>query len=939
MEDLWTLDGLLVDKNDDGIPDGVSLYIDLPENLYPIGLFDFLARAGLETTALSFNFFEKHNQKVTLTFEKSNHSEITFESEILSIYYQSEEDLSNQLRHISQLGLKMSDSEESKERPMIRGVSDIWTLAGFGQYQEASPIHPLSVNIDSKLDWNKSLFLAVCQLVARLGLVSTTIKFPLTNNEMADIQFVIEENGQSSIKVLEENIIKVNGSKEECAQLIDWLSNEKAWKEDGVLGSWERPFLYAHLTNENVILIEENWQDQSEVDIAEEHIKMLSEEEKENVVIYLSEPLSNRTCLKEKWEKNYGIQNLVVRSSFKPAFHWLKEEIIEKIPQNTKQVVIKVKEHDVEGSLELPIRWIQEIYPIDLIIEKATSIHSDNVIFELNKDQQHTYEVFAVLNNEECVFIDYLDVVYSKVPYVDGEKFATPTTSCIVCGEEQNKVITIPTDRERFYNYYLEAFLPKLVETIGDIKDGMGYTEPLFSGLQVEVWMSEEEEKLGVDEERTSSLEALYEDIYFNTLDYFDHLGNKQAGKPYTALGAVIPVMHVEQGTKPRANVKVTKWNNHRKKEVQTKELFFNDGKPSKVQIAVNNETSMYDVDELQLEWEKIKKAESNIGENLFIDYSFRGLPIDSIEKYLPTGEQFESPIKMTLFKPTVLIEAMHHPNEVSSNPAVLKLLEELDSNTNLLKQLNVVTIPMANPDGYSLLMRLTKEHPEWKHHAARYNSLGFEYAHTRYLDTIFGESNVLPELMKRWAPDVVVDNHGIPGHEWIQPFAGYNSPPRFPVSYFIPSAKIYGLGRYSFDTQTELARNNLDKIVSDMNEIYRSTNIPKQNEYWRNRFTKYGHQWLPNVFPLEVHGNINFYKSIEVTPTYSSVSILRYPNWVAADIISEAADEVVYGDVLEECIDAQYLFNLSIVQTVAKTKVKVNRNGNTIYRERPLRI
>ncbi|PKC50438.1 hypothetical protein RhiirA1_486365, partial [Rhizophagus irregularis] len=175
-----------------------------------------------------------------------------------------------------------------------------------------------------------------------------------------------------------ENIIKVNGSKEECAQLIDWLSNEKTWKEDGVLGSWERPFLYAHLTNENIILIEENWQDQSEVDIAEEHIKMLSEEEKENVVIYLSEPLSNRTCLKEKWEKNYGIQNLVVRSSFKPAFHWLKEEIIEKIPQNTKQVVIKVKEHDVEGSLELPIRWIQEIYPIDLIIEKATSIHSDN---------------------------------------------------------------------------------------------------------------------------------------------------------------------------------------------------------------------------------------------------------------------------------------------------------------------------------------------------------------------------------------------------------------------------------------------------------------------------------------------------------------------------------------------------------------------------------
>lgn len=940
MEDLWTLDGLLVDKNDDGIPDGISLYIDLPDDLYPLGLFDFLARVGLETTALTFDFFEKRDQKVKMTFKKSEYSAMVFESRTLLIYYQSEEDLSNQLRHLSQLGLKNSSLGDPTEKSMIKGVSDIWTLAGFGHYQEASPMHTLNVNIECKLDWNKSLFVAVSQLVARLGLVSTSIKFPLTKNDSADIQIVLDENGQSSIEVLENNVIKVNGSKDECVQLITWLSNEKGWKENGILGSWERPFHYAHLRNENEILIEESWQEQSEVELVEEHIREFSEEEKVNVVIYLSEPLEIRKRLESEWKNKYSIQNLVIRSSFKPAFHWLKEEVIERIPQNTKQLVIKVKEHNIEGSLELPIRWIQEIYPIDLVIEKETSIHSENVIFELNKDQQYTYEVIAVLNDEESVLVDYLDVVYSKVPYVDGEKFATPTTSCIgFRREDENKVFTIPTDRERFYKYYLEFFLPNLVESIGDIGEGMGYTDPLFSELEVEVWMSEEEVKLGIDEERTSSLEALYEDLYFNTLDYFEHLGIKRTGKPYTALGAVIPVMHINQGKKPRAKMKVTKWNNVRKNEVQTRSLLFDEGKPSKVKMTVNNETTIYDVDFLQLEWEKMRKVESNTEKNLFIDYSFRGLPIESIEKYLPTGEQFESPIKMTLFKPTILIEAMHHPNEVSSNPAVLKLAEELDYNQHLLKQLNVVIIPMANPDGYSLLSRLMKEHPEWKHHAARYNSLGFEYAHTRYLDTIFGESNVLPELMKRWAPDVIVDNHGIPGHEWVQPFAGYNSPPRFPVSYFIPSAKIYGLGRYSFETQTELARNNLDKIVSDMNEIYSSTNIPNQNEYWRSRFTKYGHQWLPNVFPLEVHGNINFYKFKEVTPTYSSVSILRYPNWVAADIISEAADEVVYGDVLNECIDAQYLFDLSIVQTVAKTKVEVKRNGSTIYRERPLRI
>jgi hypothetical protein len=33
---------------------------------------------------------------------------------------------------------------------------------------------------------------------------------------------------------------------------------------------------------------------------------------------------------------------------------------------------------------------------------------------------------------------------------------------------------------------------------------------------------------------------------------------------------------------------------------------------------------------------------------------------------------------------------------------------------------------------------------------------------------------------------DAMVDNHGVPSHEWCQPFAGYNSPPRFQVSYHV---------------------------------------------------------------------------------------------------------------------------------------------------------
>ncbi|MFP3416416.1 hypothetical protein SB773_33815, partial [Bacillus sp. SIMBA_074] len=82
------------------------------------------------------------------------------------------------------------------------------------------------------------------------------------------------------------------------------------------------------------------------------------------------------------------------------------------------------------------------------------------------------------------------------------------------------------------------------------------------------------------------------------------------------------------------------------------------------------------------------------------------------------------------------------------------------------------VVIPYANPDGIALHQELVKENPYWKHHAARYNAVGLEYTNHRFKPSIFGESRVVPQLFYRWLPDVIIDDHGIPSHEWTQPFA-----------------------------------------------------------------------------------------------------------------------------------------------------------------------
>lgn len=123
----------------------------------------------------------------------------------------------------------------------------------------------------------------------------------------------------------------------------------------------------------------------------------------------------------------------------------------------------------------------------------------------------------------------------------------------------------------------------------------------------------------------------------------------------------------------------------------------------------------------------------------------------------------------------------------------------------------------------------LTKEHPKWKHHAARFNAVGLEFAYVKFQESVFGEANVLPLILKKWAPDIVIDDHGIPAREWVQPFAGYACPPIFPVSYTLPSAKIYGIGRYAdYDTR-EVQATNLERVAEKVNMILRVQYLPKK--------------------------------------------------------------------------------------------------------------
>ena len=318
------------------------------------------------------------------------------------------------------------------------------------------------------------------------------------------------------------------------------------------------------------------------------------------------------------------------------------------------------------------------------------------------------------------------------------------------------------------------------------------------------------------------------------------------------------------------------------------------------------------------------------------VGQSYQGRTGYAVDVRLPSGagQTHQSRLKLTVQKPTCFIIARHHANEVSSTTAVLDMMLELvedPDSRNWLQKLNLVFLPMANPDGAAVHYRLMAEHPRWKHHAARFNAAGMEFSIDSFNpDTAFGEARFRREIWQRWLPDAVVDNHGVPSHEWCQPFAGYNSPPRFQVSYHVVQAMIYGIIAYADDPARpglKAAAESLRSAVSKA--VAADAHLHARNLFWLDRYHDYGHRWLPETSPKDVHqGMLFFFRGMdrrEEPVAWRSFS-LRHPEITLIDWITEVPDETAQGTYLVECAGAHRTANLAMMRLVADSAQPAQR-------------
>lgn len=333
---------------------------------------------------------------------------------------------------------------------------------------------------------------------------------------------------------------------------------------------------------------------------------------------------------------------------------------------------------------------------------------------------------------------------------------------------------------------------------------------------------------------------------------------------------------------------------------------------------------------------------------------SYQGRPVQAVDVTLPVhpGQTHVARLKQGVQKPTCLIVARHHANEVSSTTAALELARDLSSSGELhawLNKVNLVFLPMENPDGAAVHYRLMAEHPSWKHHAARYNAAGKDFSMDFFAPaTPFGEARVRPEVWARWLPDAIVDNHGVPSHEWCQPFAGYNTPPRFPVSYHVVQAMIYGIVMYPADpalAPLQTAAHALREAVTTA--VAATPWLQARNQYWLSRYRAYGHQWLPEVSPVDEHNGMLFFYNTSRADAQSGWRrnyAMRFPTITLLDWITEVPDETAQGEYLKECAAAHRVANLAMIRLVADSAALMEQvgwqmpNGRTRIRLQRLR-
>jgi len=326
---------------------------------------------------------------------------------------------------------------------------------------------------------------------------------------------------------------------------------------------------------------------------------------------------------------------------------------------------------------------------------------------------------------------------------------------------------------------------------------------------------------------------------------------------------------------------------------------------------------------------------------------SFLGQPVFAMDLFPPYETEYISQAKLNALKPTLFICGREHANEVSATGHILRMAELAATDTSYaryLKNVNLVLLPITNIDGAKTGVEMFKENPHFMLHAARYGPLGVDIArdNPHYPDT-----EIRPMLRETWLPDVYLNSHGYPSHEWVQYCAGYAAWVRSrrggarswwaPRGWFIPG--FSWIEDKEYPNHKKVAFAILDSVAAAITSLPDMTEASKR---MYNRYKKYNIQDKENFTEY-------FYKGVLVNAALKGrkmgPSRITGPRITYFSITTEAPDETAYGEWMETNCQAGLEYTAAVLRYLADGINRIEREVEeyedgvcrSVYRKRPV--
>jgi hypothetical protein len=245
-----------------------------------------------------------------------------------------------------------------------------------------------------------------------------------------------------------------------------------------------------------------------------------------------------------------------VLCAYKPGISWLMDEVAPELKgKSVSRLVIEFKP-DIDAShtsvLYSHARWLEELYPVDEMLSRVLSLSLDKIQFkEMASATGPTYRIEAYgEGGQELLAREFTvhtaDRPYSgQFPEYDHVQVDTGWVR-LTSGDKTILDEGVKTDEEMFWDHYQAITLPRIFRFIMEQNDGDPKLEyqPLFDTLAVKIHLSEPDYDLGLDHERISSLEALQEDTFYSTQNFFYMLGTLDSTGLFDYMGRVIPIVY-----------------------------------------------------------------------------------------------------------------------------------------------------------------------------------------------------------------------------------------------------------------------------------------------------------------------------------------------------------------------------------------------------------